>query len=178
MISRHLCTLVALVCIISFSCKGQKKEPAPEVKDTVSFSIPQRPIGFVSDFSQVLTESQVQYLDSLLKAHEKETTNEVAVVTFDPDTNQVKTKEDFDQLSLFLFTQWGVGKKDMNNGVGLLVSPQQRKVRIEVGTGLESKLTDAEAKQIIDSILLPAFREGDYYRGIYGATEAIIRKIK
>lgn len=178
MITRSLHILVCLVCLIGFSCKGQKKEPLPETKDTANYLLPQRPQGYVSDFSQILTGPQIQHLDSLLAAHEKETTNQVVVITLDPDTSQVKTREDFDKFSLHLFNQWGVGQKGKNNGVGLLVSTGQRKVRIEVGLGLEAKLTDEEAKQIIDSILLPAFREGDYYRGISSAAEAIIREIK
>ena len=72
---------------------------------------------------------------------------------------------------------WKIGRKDINDGVMLIVAPRERKVRIEVGHGLEKALRDEEARAIIDSAILPAFRAGDYPRGIRAGVDGVIREI-
>lgn len=79
--------------------------------------------------------------------------------------------------SLKLFNSWGIGRKGVNDGVGLLVAPNERKVRIEVGYGLEKALTDAEAGAILEKDVLPRFKAGDMPGGIAAGSEAIIREI-
>ena len=69
---------------------------------------------------------------------------------------------------------WGLGQKDRNNGVLLLVAVNDRKARIEVGYGLEDRLTDALSRRILEDQLFPAFRKGDYAAGILGTCEGII----
>lgn len=73
---------------------------------------------------------------------------------------------------------WGVGQDKLDNGVLLIVAPNDRKVRIEVGYGLEGLLTDARAKDIIDAQLLPSFRENDLVGGIQKGVDAIIKVLE
>lgn len=82
-----------------------------------------------------------------------------------------------EDYSLGLFNGWGIGRKGVDDGVGLLVAPKERKVRIEVGYGLEKALTDQEAAAIIDKDILPHFKAGDMSGGIAAGSEAIIREI-
>ena len=72
---------------------------------------------------------------------------------------------------------WGIGRKGVNDGVLLIVAPVERKVRIEVGYGLEQSLRDEEARTIIDSAILPAFRAHDFPRGIAAGVDGAIREI-
>jgi uncharacterized protein len=72
----------------------------------------------------------------------------------------------------------GVGKKDKYNGIGILISINLRKIRIEVGYGLESKLTDEEAKKIVDTIIIPEFKNGNYYLGTLYGLKAILKEIE
>src|SRR5690606_20104641 len=74
-----------------------------------------------------------------------------------------------------LFRAWGLGQKDKNNGVLLLVAPNEREVRIEVGYGLEGTLTDALSSRIIHEIMLPAFRSSDMPGGVEAGTLAILK---
>ena len=144
------------LAILSFSSCGQKDKKIVEEKPaSQEFVFPEKPIGWVSDFEKILTQSQVSYLDSIIQLHEKQTTNEISVVTYEPDTSDIKTIKDFDKFSSALFNKWGVGKKDKNNGVGILISIKFRKIRIETGLGLETKFTNAESKKIIDTVILP-----------------------
>jgi uncharacterized protein len=179
--------LNCLIIALSFSlvCCGQHKpaavvppaEPVPVI-DKKQYHFPEKPLGRTSDFENMFTSVQVQFLDSLLATHEEETTNQVAVVTFNPDTAEVKTGHDFDSLSLYYFNKWGVGTKEKNNGVGILIAPWLRTLRIEVGLGLENKLTDQEAKTIIDTIILPAFKNKRFFEGVVQGLEAIFAEIK
>ena len=166
-----------LLTLFSFSCKGQrdKKEPADSV---FSKLIPEKPLGYTSDFENVFSVSQISFLDSIIQVHEKETTNQLAVVTLGLDSATIKSGADFDRFSLLLFRTWGVGQKEKNNGIGILICPKLRKIRIETGYGLNDKLTDSEAKKIIDAIIIPEFKKGDYFTGITNGLLAIFEEIK
>jgi len=132
----------------------------------------------VSDFDKIFTIDEAVRLDSIINAHEVKTTNEIAIVTLSLDSFQIKTPKDFDKFSLSLFKKWGVGKKDKNNGIGILISTNLKKIRIEVGLGLESKLTDQEAKKIIDLIILPEFKNGNYYIGVLKGLQQVFIEIE
>lgn len=131
-------------------------------------------IGYVNDFEGIFTQDQIKELNDIIAQHEKETTNEIAIVTitsFEP----YKTLFDY---SLALANRWGVGKKDKNNGITIVFGKQIRQIRIQVGYGLENKLKDEEAKKIIDKTIIPEFKKGDYYAGIKNGLLEIIDQIK
>jgi uncharacterized protein len=162
--------------VVSFSSCGQKKEE----KEASSHKIvlPEKPLGWVSDFEKLFTASEINYLDSIIEVNERQTTNQLAVVTLALDSSYINNIESFDQISLRLFNQWSVGIKDKNNGIGILISTPLKFVRIEVGLGLESKLTDEEAKIIIDNFIIPEFKQGHYFNGILNALQEIFKETK
>jgi len=127
-----------------------------------------KPSGFFNDYTGILKQSEKQDLETYLKKIEKETTNEIAVVTL--ISLEGRNLEEF---SNELFNTWKIGKKEKNNGVLLLISIEERKIRIEVGYGLEPYLTDATCGRIIRRVMVPEFRKGNYYRGIKKAVEVI-----
>jgi uncharacterized protein len=111
-------------------------------------------------------------LDQALSEYEQRTTNQIVVLT-------VKSLEgqDIESYSIAVAEAWKAGQKHKDNGAILIVAPNERKVRIEVGYGLEGVLTDAKSAQIIRNILAPRFREKNYYAGITAAVsemEAVI----
>jgi uncharacterized protein len=108
-------------------------------------------------------------LTRLLAEHESQTTNQVVVVTL--ESLQGYEIEDFGYQ---LGRHWGIGQEGKDNGVLLVVAPTERKVRIEVGYGLEGTLTDALSHEIIETRILPAFKKGDYAAGIGRGTEDIL----
>ena len=117
--------------------------------------------GRVVDNANLLSTSTKQQLVALLKTHEDKTSNQVVVVTL--KSLQSRTIEEFGYQ---LGRHWGIGQEGKNNGVLLVVAPNERKVRIEVGYGLEGTLTDAISRSIIESKILPEFRSGDMSGGI------------
>jgi len=131
-------------------------------------------IGFVNDFEGIFTEGQIKELNDIISKHEKETTNEIAIVTI----NSFEPYETLFDYSLGLANYWGIGKKDKNNGVAIVFGQKIRQIRIQVGYGLENKLKEEEAKKIIDDIIITEFKKGDFYTGIKNGLIAIINDIK
>lgn len=128
--------------------------------------------GRVVDPANMISTSDEKKLNTLLATHEKATTNQVVVVTV--NNLQDNTIENFGYQ---LGRHWGIGQKDHNNGVLLIVANSERKVRIEVGYGLEGTLTDAIAANIIQTIILPKFKQGQFSSGILIGTTAIIEAL-
>jgi len=128
--------------------------------------------GRVVDGANVLPADTRAALEKRLAKVERQSKHQFVVVT-------VKSLggESVEAYSLRLFNSWGIGRKGVNDGVGLLVVPDDRKVRIEVGDGLGKALTDAEAGAIIEKDIVPRFKAGDMPGGITAGSEAIIREI-
>jgi uncharacterized protein len=124
--------------------------------------------GRVVDDASLLSASDIAELDTGLKALEDKSSDQVVVVTL--PSLQGLTIEDFGYQ---LGRHWGIGTKEKDNGVLLIVAPNERKVRIEVGRGLEPILTDAMSNVIINGAILPRFRSGDYAGGIKEGVKGI-----
>jgi uncharacterized protein len=133
-----------------------------------SLEVPERPKGRVSDYAGLLTDEQIASLDAELKRYEDETTNQIVVAIF--KNLEGESLEDF---SIRLAERWKIGTRK-DNGVILLIFLDDRKLRIEVGYGLEGVLTDAISSSIIRNDIAPRFRQGDYYGGIEVGIHRII----
>ncbi|WP_313004442.1 TPM domain-containing protein [Brevundimonas sp.] len=128
--------------------------------------------GRVVDDAQLLTPEQEQVLTAKLETLERQTGDQLVVVTL--PSLQDQEIEDFGYQ---LGRHWGIGQKENDGGALLIVAPNERKVRIEVGYGLEGVLTDAYSSQIIRNDILPAFRTGDYAAGIMAGADAVIAQL-
>ncbi|MEQ8665917.1 MAG: TPM domain-containing protein [Rhodospirillales bacterium] len=125
--------------------------------------------GRVVDQANILPASSETVLNDWFAAHEAGSTDQIVVVTV--TSLQGVTIEDFGYQ---LGRHWGIGQKGKDNGVLLIVAPKERKVRIEVGYGLEGRMTDALARSIIEKDILPAFRENDLPGGIMAGALSIL----
>ncbi|MGB4844163.1 MAG: TPM domain-containing protein [Ferruginibacter sp.] len=133
----------------------------------------QKPSHLVNDFTGTLTQDQFLALENKLVAFDDSTSTQIAVVII-PSLNG----KDVADYNIELGSAWGVGGKENNNGVILLIAKGDRKLNISTGYGLEGALPDLTAKQIIDQIIVPNFKGDDYYRGIEEGTDAIIQAVK
>ncbi len=127
-----------------------------------------RPQGRINDFADVLDDDAKATLKAIVDHAEHESKAEIAVVTV-PSLEGRSIEE----YAAALFQAWGIGKKGVDNGVLVLVCPPERKVRIEVGYGLEGVLPDGLAGSIIRQQITPAFRDGDYARGLIDGVRRI-----
>ncbi len=127
----------------------------------------------VNDDAEILSVETVASLEALLKAHEDSTSNQVAVLTISSLEG-----ESIEEYSIRVVDAWKLGQKGKDNGVLLLVARDDRKVRIEVGRGLEGDLPDITCGSIIRKQILPRFKEGDYDAGVTDGVQAILAAIR
>ena len=127
----------------------------------------------VVDTAGLLSTSTRDALSSELATHERETSNQIVVVTL--TSLQGYSIDDFGNQ---LGRHWGIGQKERDNGVLLIVAPNERKVRIEVGYGLEGVLTDALSHNIIQKVILPQFKRGEMQQGIVNGVRAIMQALE
>jgi uncharacterized protein len=130
------------------------------------------PSARVNDYAGLLSASDRQQLETHLAERERATGAQMVVAIF--PSLEGESLEDF---SIRLAERWRVGQKGLDNGVILLVFAKDRKVRLEVGYGLEGALPDAVAGQIIRDSIAPAFREGRYAAGLERAVKAVFARI-
>jgi uncharacterized protein len=123
----------------------------------------------VTDLTGTLTPAQQQSLDQTLAAFEQKKGSQIAVLLV-PTTKP----ETIEQYSIRVVDQWKLGRKGVDDGALLLVAKNDHRVRIEVGYGLEGVLPDAIANRIIDEIIVPHFKQGDFYGGIQAGVAKMI----
>jgi len=125
--------------------------------------------GRVTDNAEILSETTRQSLTLILKEHEDKTTNQIVVLTV-PTIGG----ESIEEYAADVFEAWKLGQEDKDNGILIVVVPNDRRMRIEVGYGLEASLTDAVAGRIIQFAMTPKFKNGDYDGGISDGVRTVI----
>jgi len=130
-------------------------------------------VSRVNDNAGILSGSTVRDLEQMLKRHEDSTSNQVVVLTV-----RSLEGESLEQYSIRVVDAWKLGQRGKDNGVLLLVVPEDRKVRIEVGRGLEGDLPDIMCGIIIRREIIPRFKEGDFSAGVRAGVVAILACIK
>lgn len=168
---RYLLTLLILFNT-AFSFGQQKKTNVPFVKQQ---PVPHRA---VNDFGKFLTANERQWLEDELRAYHNRTSNAIVIITLDSLTD-AKTKLPYtiEEAAFMYFNTWGIGDSVKNNGVLIMASRSPRRVRIEVGKGLEDILTDFACEAIIADVLVPDFKQGAFFKGMKGAVRAIENKL-
>ncbi len=127
----------------------------------------------VTDLAGVLTPEQTATLEEKLKQFETSDSTQIAVLILPGLQGEVL--EDF---SMRVAEAWRLGQKGRDNGALLLVAMKERKVRIEVGYGLEANLTDALSRRIIQNEIIPYFRQGEFYAGIDSGVNAMMQAVR
>jgi len=143
------------------------------INKAVDTTLPQ-PYAWVNDYAELLDADEEKLLNDSLQLLEKLSSTQVfiAIVENIPESSYLE------KFSHDLATDWKIGTKGNNNGVLLLVSLSDRKMRIEVGYGLEGVLTDALSRRIIDNEILPEFKNRNYFGGLANGATAITKAVK
>jgi uncharacterized protein len=137
-----------------------------------AYTSPGKAAGFVNDFANIISAQDKQAIEVKLQSLKDSTNAEVAVVTvasLGGDT--------VENYAVKLFQEWGIGVKGKDNGLLILVAPNEREARIEVGYGWESVITDLQAGQIVRNVMVPAFKDNDYSGGISDTVDAVVAVI-
>ncbi len=134
-------------------------------------TLPPAPKSYFNDYAGVISESTQHALNERLAKFDKDTTNQVVVAIF-PKMDSTLSLDDY---TLRVANSWGVGQRGKNNGVTLFVFIHDHTMRIQVGYGLTSVLTDALSKQILDQDLKPHFQKGDFDGGLVAGIDSILK---
>jgi len=129
--------------------------------------------GRVVDNAEILKSATRERITATAKAHEDKSTDQIAVLTI-----PTLDGESVEEFANRVFAAWKLGQKGKDNGVLVVVAPQDRRMRIEVGYGLEGTLTDVAASRIIRNVMTPAFKNGDFDRGIEEGVKAIVAQLE
>lgn len=133
---------------------------------------PSSPPRLVNDFAQLLSDNERSELEKKLVAYNDSTSTQIAIVMI-----QSLEGNEIADYTFRLAEKWGVGNKEKDNGIMILVSKQDRKVFIATGYGVEAALPDAIAKRIVSNVIIPDFRNGNFYSGLNRATDEIIARL-
>jgi uncharacterized protein len=152
--------LFAMLAFVAMPAHAQDLQPVPALN------------ARVTDLTGTLTAEQQSAIEQKLAAFEARKGSQIAVLIV-PTTQP----EDIAQYSIRVVDQWKLGREQVDDGVLLLVAKNDRRLRIEVGQGLEGVLTDATSRRIIASTITPLFRQGDFAGGINAGLDRIIRTI-
>ncbi len=137
-------------------------------------AVPEKPspARFLNDFANVFSPEQQKAIEDSLVALDRKTSNQIVIVTLNDFDGEDKA-----QLAAEIGEKWGVGNKEFNNGIVILLKPKndtKGEVFIATGYGLEGALPDAANKDIVEREMIPAFKENDYYKGVTNALNVII----
>jgi uncharacterized protein len=138
-----------------------------------AFDIPAPPENYVLDSAEMFSDVFEQELIAQLTALENDTSSEIAVLTI-PTLDGT----DIERYALDVFRGWGIGQEGVDNGLLLLIALEDRAMRIEVGYGLEGRVTDADSSSIIRNKLVPAFQTEDYEKGVTEAINALEAEVR
>ncbi|OGU59398.1 MAG: hypothetical protein A2V66_16150 [Ignavibacteria bacterium RBG_13_36_8] len=130
-------------------------------------------MGRVNDYANILSDQAKMKIDQLLRTHESETSNQIVILTIQSLGDEV-----LEDYAYNVFNTWHLGQQVKDNGVLILISVNDKKIRIEVGYGLEGYLTDAQCSSIIRNEMAPNFRRDDYDAGVISAVSAVIGSIE
>lgn len=149
--------------------------PSPRVNEQpAEAAVPPPPHAYANDYANLLRPETLTLLNARLADYERQTSNQFLLVIFE----RLPTSEDVSGFALKAFRAWKPGLAGRNNGAILFVFVLNRKVRIEVGLGLEQTLSNDTCKHIITDIITPAFKAGDYERGVLDGIQAMMAAAK
>ena len=129
--------------------------------------------GRIVDDAELLSPETSDRVGMLLREHESLTGNQIAVLT----TPSIEG-ESIEEYAVKVFNTWKLGQKGSNNGVLIVIVPQERRMRIEVGYGLEGTLTDVAASRVIRNVMAPLFKAGDFNAGVEHGVTAVIAQLE
>ncbi len=127
----------------------------------------------VNDYAHLLSPATISQLDNALGHFEQQESTQIVVLTV-PSLEG----DSLDDFSMRVAEKWKIGRKGLDNGAILLIAKQERKLRIEVGYGLEGKLTDLVSGRIIRNIILPRFKQGNFDQGVQDGVAAMMAAVK
>ncbi len=159
----RIISIVFFIIVFYFFVVGDENYPKPENK-------------YINDYANILTELDENNLIKKLKAVDINNKVEITILTINSISEYTAEYVTIESFATNLFNHWGIGDKDKNSGVLILVSLKERQCRIELGSGY-TNIYDVKMKRIIDNEMIPYFKNGSYSNGIYNGVNAVINEV-
>jgi len=159
--------LLALsLCLAPLALAACHSSRTEKLDETLPF------VGYVVDQAHLLSDAEGRALTDRLGRFQRETGHQMAVATVTSLHGEAIAS-----FSLTLAKRWGVGRKHVDDGILILVAPNERKARIEVGRGLEQALPNDSCQEVLDRTMIPSFRKGAFGEGLAAGVSAIIDRL-
>lgn len=171
MFKKNILIILFVAVEISISCFNKSTFTTPKLPDRYTYK---HQIGYVNDFSNILTLEEENKLEKIFTDYDNETTNEIGVIT----VNSISNFSDIVEFTDAILTNWRFGKDNQFNGLLIVIHEKKRQVAIRFGKGIQEKLTDEETQRILDEITLPEFKNKKYFQGIVKTFSELEKKIK
>lgn len=156
--------LTLLLCLVSLLVYGQYDIPAKPSKANPDA---------VYDYAGLLSQGEKEALERKLVKYSDTTSTQIVVAIISTSNG-----EGLDMLGAKWGQKWGIGQADEDNGILIILAKDDRKVDINTGYGIESLISDRDAEQIINRIMIPQFKQGNYYAGLNQAVDALINELQ
>ncbi len=158
----HLCfSFLCLITQVELNSQFLQRDSLLNRSLTIQAQLP-KPIGLVNDFEQLFSIAEIDSLNKLLLQYNRMLDIQISVVSLNEDYTSV---EDFDAYTLKLANHWGLGDSKKNNGILFCLSRSLRMIRIHNGYGIERILSDEETAEIIQNVIIPHLKLGNYFEG-------------
>ncbi len=161
---KFILRIILFVLLLS-NCKKEQ----PKTSSTSSHIPLNETQNVVVDLSHLFSEFQRDSLALKIIAYEKETTNQIGILTID----SLATEMNIQRYGTQVANTWGLGKREKDNGLLITISKYNREIAISTGLGTEKTISDYECNVIIDSIMVPRFKTGNYYEGVNKALDSL-----
>ncbi len=158
---RRIVFWLVCLCVILLPFRSAYALDVPALKDRVN------------DYAHLLSPATIAQLDNSLKYFEQQESTQIVVLTV-----PTLSGDSLDDFSIRVADKWKIGQKGLDNGAILLIAKKERKLRIEVGYGLEGKLTDLVSGRIIRNVILPWFKQGNFDQGVLDGVAAMMAVVK
>lgn len=173
---RFFTTFILCFFVITTTAASMTAEAVQTTTQTALVGYPKSVNKYINDFAKVIDTTDAERIKSTLITLECQTGLHICIVTINDMANYQGTEKSIEKFATTLFNEWGIGKKDKNNGVLFLVALKNRKVRIELGSGYP-KDYNARMASVIKNDIVPYFKQNQYSRGIYEGTMSIIKAV-
>jgi len=137
-------------------------------------NLPDKPEAWVTDYARVLSAVEIGTLNEMLAGLERRSSNQIFIAIF----NRMPENYYLEDFTVRLYEKWRPGLPDKDNGILVVIFIQDRKIRIEVGYGLEDVITDAQAGRLIRDYITPEFKQGNYYQGLKAVLSVLIPAVE
>jgi len=163
-------TLLFVSLLLAGSLQAQEAAVAAEVAAEAKISFPAK-AGLINDMEGIFTPQQSKELGKIVTDYEAKTGRKIVVVS----VASIAPFERFDDYSTELASQWQIGSEDKSDGVAIFFSKSLRQIKVSTGYGDEQSLSNEHCKTIIDTVIIPELKKGDFYQGIKLGVQELIR---